>query len=1214
LAHNTAKSIYSRFTTAFLFWEESINTQNLLAEERSMLSKTRGNLLAQWLVVGVFSVMFLIGSAQAQFRGSLNGTVTDAQGAVVAGATVTLVDTETNKTLVSTSDANGIYEFNALPADPYRLTVEHDGFKKKVLEHVLIISDQPNGLNLQLEVGQVQTTVTVSGTIQTLDTETATLSGTVTSNQIQNMPSFGRDVFQLIQLAPGMFGDGSQGSGGGASNIPGTQGPGGTGGNQGIFQTENGPQALAHGGQYENNGYSIDGISTVSAVWGGTTVITPSEDSVQSVKVVSNNYDVENGRFTGAQVQVTSKGGSNDFHGSLFFASHRPGLDAYQSYNGYLTPKTRDPSFFDQFGGSVGGPIWKNKVFFFFNYETVRTPPAVPSQSTGWYDTAAFDALSSAGGPIAATYLTFPGSGVVSQGISTNANCLAAGLTEGVNCATIPGQGINLGTPLTTGVGTQDLGWTASTNPGCGGAGTGCGTAGSPLGTTADIAEYLTVGSTTSSKEQYNGRVDANLTAKDSLAFAIYWVPQSETFLNGPARAYNIFHHKQVNDAFSVIWNHTISPTFLNELRANAAGWRWNEVADNPQAPVGLPTDSITQIGSINVESFGPNNWSHPNHWNNINKDVATKIIGRHTVKFGADVTRLFYLQDCAGCAVPSYSFYNMWDFLNDAPDTEFMQVNPNTGAPTTIRQDDRENLWGIFAQDDIKLRRNLTVNAGIRYSYFSPLSSKEGNMFVATPGAGSAYITGLTVHKGNAWNAQKDNVGPQIGFAWSPSQFHDKLVVRGGYGLNFNQEEIAISSNIVNNPGLVVTPFLGSPSPASINPSIIYAISSNVHSLNGYPANPNTIATFGPNGLPTTGPGGTAPSPENVEIFPNTVPTMRTHHYSLDTQYDLGHEWIMSLGYLGSLSRDIYFHQNPNALPAALGYSLGAGWPNASPTGGYGDYWGVNGSGNYNALLAEVKHQFSRQFMSDAQFSWSKSLDDSSAPYSEQAYPYDPGANYGPSDYNVTKAFKLYGMWEPTFFHGDRNWMEKVAGGWTLSGIFNWHSGFPWTPVATTVATDGGSLYCDTCGVSTLPALYLGGAGTSTSNTTFRGPATGGPNLNYSGGGTAYFAAPAYTAYDGTTTPPYGNALPQVVHRNSLTGPGYRDLDMTLAKSFGLPHLPVLGENAKLELRMDVFNLFNTLNFNPTSISTNIANSNFGVAQSALAARVVALTARFNF
>jgi TonB dependent receptor len=719
------------------------------------------------------------------------------------------------------------------------------------------------------------------------------------------------------------------------------------------------------------------------------------------------------------------------------------------------------------------------------------------------------------------------------------------------------------------------------------------------------------VSNSTSSKAQYNGRLDADVTSKDRLSFSIYWVPQSSSFLNGGARAYNFFHHSQINEAYSLIWNHTISSSFLNEARFNAAGWHWNEVASNPQSPVGLPSDSIGQIGGLvggsNINSFGPNVGSILNQWTYSFKDVATKIIGNHTVKFGGEVTRLFYLQDCAGCGVPSYNFYNMWDFLNDAPNSEFVQVNPNTGAPTTIRQDQRTDIWGFFAQDDFKLRRNLTINLGLRWSYFGPLSSKEGNMFVATPGAGANYITGLTVQKGNSWNAQKDNIGPQIGFAWSPTAFHDRLVVRGGYGLNYNQEEIALSANISTNPGLVVAPFLGSSSPASINPNILYATSSSPNNLNGYPANTNTKATFGPNGLPMTGPGGTPPSPVNVEIFPTNLPTMRVHHYSLDTQYDIGHNWVASLGYQGTLSRNIYFHQNPNSLPAFLGYSLGTGWPNTSPTGGFGDYWGVNGKGNYNAMLAEVKHNFSRQFMADAQFTWAKSLDDSSAPYSEQDYPYNPGANYGPSDYNVGKAFKLFGMWQPVLFRGNNAWLEKIAGGWSLSGILNWHSGFPWTPQTSVSA---GNLYCSTCGVSSLPAIYLGGAGHSTSNDQFK---TG---SNYPLGAQTYFGFPTYTSYTGSG---YGNAIPQVVPRNYLTGPGYRDVDITLAKSFGLPKMPVLGENAKLEFRMDAYNLFNNLNFNPTSISNNIgspglSNPNFGQDTQALAARVITLSARFNF
>jgi hypothetical protein len=352
-----------------------------------------------------------------------------------------------------------------------------------------------------------------------------------------------------------------------------------------------------------------------------------------------------------------------------------------------------------------------------------------------------------------------------------------------------------------------------------------------------------------------------------------------------------------------------------------------------------------------------------------------------------------------------------------------------------------------------------------------------------------------------------------------------------------------------------------------------------------------------------------------NVSIFPGTLPTMRVHHYSLDTQYDLGHQLVATLGYQGSLSRNIYFHENPNAVPAARGFTL-------NPQIGGGDYWGVSGRGNYNAMLAELKHQFSRQFMADAQFTWAKSMDTSSGPYFEQDYPFNLSLNYGRSDYNVGKAFKLFGMWQPVFFHGSRSWMEKIAGGWTLSGILNLHSGFPWNPV---VSVAGGSLYCGTCGYGQLlPTANPGGAGTSTSNDQFK---TG---SNYPKGALAYFSAPVpcspiqttncYTAFNGSD---FGSALPPApgVRRNALNGPGYRDVDLTLAKAFGLPNMPVLGEGAKVEFRVDAYNLFNNLNFNPTSISNNVgdpvaglSNPNFGRAQSALAARVVTMTARFNF
>jgi len=181
---------------------------------------------------------------------------------------------------------------------------------------------------------------------------------------------------------------------------------------------------------------------------------------------------------------------------------------------------------------------------------------------------------------------------------------------------------------------------------------------------------------------------------------------------------------------------------------------------------------------------------------------------------------------------------------------------------------------------------------------------------------------------------------------------------------------------------------------------------------------------------------------------------------------------------------------------------------------------------------------------------------------------------------------------------------MEKIAGGWSLSGIFNVHSGFPWSPM---VNVTGGNTYCAQCGYGSLfPASYLGGAGSSTSNDAFKTVA----NSNFPNGGAAYFSPTIYPAgLFGTTLPPSPG-----VHRNSLNLPGYKDVDMTLAKAFGLPKAPVLGENARIEFRIDAYNLFNNLNLDPNRINNNTGSSNFGTIAAGLAARVVTLGARFSF
>jgi hypothetical protein len=1169
------------------------------------------------LAICAMAVMFLClsSTAVAQYRTSIQGVVTDPNGEVIPGATLTLKNLSTNETVVRTSSDTGVFNFNALPADHFSLTVERAGFQQKVLNNLQLIPEQPNALTVQMDIGEVTQTVNVDASLApALDTETADTGRAISDNEIQHMPVYQRDVTSLIQLAPGVLAEGAQSGGGGGFQAPGTQtgASSGGGGNLGhsssIFATENGASANANGGQFETNGYSVDGISTVSAVWGGSTVVTPSEDSVGNVKIVTNAYDAENGRFSGALTEITSKSGTNNLHGSFLIQIVRPGLDAYQRWNGpssvqsndpvtgaKLTPGARgllrDEDRYNQWGGSIGGPIWKNRVFAFFAYE--GQSQSISATSTQWFPTSALAPLAPANS-IASTFLNFPKAAVAGTVIGS-ATCAQAGLTEGVTCNTIPGQGLNIGSPLTTGLGKQDLGYVSATTPGVG----------SGLSNVPDIALYSIANPTTSDFKQYNGRLDADVTGKDHASFAIYWVPASTTTLRG-GLGYQLFNHSQINDAFSVIWNHTFSPTFLNEARANAAGWRYNELASNPQAPFGLPQDSITTIGIITLGDLGASGPAHLDQWTYGYKDVATKVLHSQTMKFGFDFTKLYYLNDPIGA--PNYTFYNLWDFMNDAPEAEGGPFQATTGIPGGFRNDNRQNLFGVFFQDDWKASPNLTLSAGLRYSYFGPLTDKANNMGVLSFGSGADLLTGITIRTGiGAWTAQKLNFGPQFGFNWAPALFKSKVVVRGGYGLNFNSEQIANSNaNDGNPPGTSSVP--GSSKNASqINPNILYATSSSPTNINGFPANPSAITTFNSVGLPTAG-------AANLNALPGRLPTEYAHHFSLDMEVDLGHGLVANLGYIGSAGHHTLYNYDATALGQIEGAPQ-------SPLVNSVNTFGSQGNSNNNMFLAGLKHQFSHTFSAEAQYMWAHSMDTDSGPYSRDPYLFYPGFSYGRSDFDVNQSFKLFGIWQPVFFHGRGNWAEKVvADGWSLSGILNIHSGYGWTPVY----QEPHQIYCNTCnyGFVNLRPHYLGGASNSHNNNAFK---TGSnfPNPGAANTGTNndqftnnYFEIPNYanaiTDLPGSAS---NNFIPAPgIDRNSFPGPGYRDVDLNFAKAFRLPKMRVIGENAQFEIKANMLNAFNILNITPTSLSTNIQSSNLGQATNALGSRTIDFQARFSF
>jgi hypothetical protein len=286
-------------------------------------------------------------------------------------------------------------------------------------------------------------------------------------------------------------------------------------------------------------------------------------------------------------------------------------------------------------------------------------------------------------------------------------------------------------------------------------------------------------------------------------------------------------------------------------------------------------------------------------------------------------------------------------------------------------------------------------------------------------------------------------------------------------------------------------------------------------------------------------------------------------------------------------------------------------------------DYYANGGSANNNAMLAEMKHLMAHHFSADAQFMWSRSMDNASGPYQNYDFLFNSAQSWGRSDFDIRKSLKLIAVWQPVLFHG--------GNAWTVSGIASLHTGFGWTPNYGI----GANLYCNLCGYTNLRPHYSGGAGKSKSNSAFEsgsnfaGIKTGETSTTATVNGNKgtvtsysnkYFSVPNFEqaiTYTSLGTAPAANAgLPPTpgLARNSFVGPGYKDLDASLSKAFGLPNMRVLGESAKLEIRADAFNLFNNTNLDSRQIVNNINATNFGQDTVILGSRTVSFQARFDF
>ena len=328
----------------------------------------RRNRRAVWMLAVL--LLLLSPELRAQFGSSLSGTVLDPTGAAIPGASVTLTSANTQQTQTVTTNNTGFYHFAELAPSNYSISVTAAGFKKNVMKDIAVAAETPRNVDVHLETGGAVETVEINANegpeLQTTD---ASIGATIGTEEVTRLPIVGGDPYELLRTAPGITGTGARSGNGEAVFLPNGAGPGGS--NSGIFQTENGVQISADGQRQADNNFMLDGVSVNSLTHGGNAVVTPNVEAVGQMTVVSTSYDASDGRNTGAQIKTVTKSGTNQFHGGAFFLYDQPGLNAYNKYSGPAGTNgipVRVENAQRIWAGSVGGPIVRDKLFFFASY------------------------------------------------------------------------------------------------------------------------------------------------------------------------------------------------------------------------------------------------------------------------------------------------------------------------------------------------------------------------------------------------------------------------------------------------------------------------------------------------------------------------------------------------------------------------------------------------------------------------------------------------------------------------------------------------------------------------------------------------------------------------------------------------------------------------------------------------------------------------------
>ena len=435
---------------------------------------------------------------------------------------------------------------------------------------------------------------------------------------------------------------------------------------------------------------------------------------------------------------------------------------------------------------------------------------------------------------------------------------------------------------------------------------------------------------------QFNTRVDYNVTGKDLIAFSTYIVPVTTTsndssrFAN-TARPFGDFTSERRNMVGTLLWTRTLSPTMLNEARFNVTRWYFDEIASNADMPWGIPRTAVNQPAGENLLfQYGPGVGPGVFYQTTYNfRNTLTKVVNSHALKFGGDIIAEQNNDKAPWAGRPTYNFDNLWSFANDAPTSENAFFEPTTGGFTDLAAYARSKYYALFVQDDWKVRDNLTVNAGLRWEYFAPLKSANdriANLVLGPEGAlqGASMQVGGSLHP-----ADKNNFGPQIGVAWQPGRFDNKMVVRGGWGMGYNRLPGSRTLETRFNPPVLrrLLPRPATTSSTRGRPTRTTSRTRPIQRRSSPSIRSPTCRSAAP--------------PVNVNARVAGVRSPYSYRYSLETEYELGRGWVGSIGYQGSLGRN---------LARPVPYQL---FVEPNPRLGNVNMLLTDAEQNYNAMLA---------------------------------------------------------------------------------------------------------------------------------------------------------------------------------------------------------------------------------------------------------------------